>query len=189
MPLDATVIQPIGSTWRNIPEELATINPAKLKTLMNKEVSKQFGGKSKIVFVDCQSGNDNTGKQIAGAIHMDMATNTMAPAKFNTVIKSVPAVYNKLGSAELVVFYCSLAATRSPAVMSYYKRAVLALETQPATYNKTQLVLLLEGGISAYTALGGLPNLTSYLLAKNGQVVAQNNVGGAGGIVIYTDPN
>lgn len=57
MPLDATVIQPIASTWRNIPEQLSTIDPAKLKALMNKEVPKKFDEKSKIVFVDCQSGN------------------------------------------------------------------------------------------------------------------------------------
>lgn len=95
---------------------------------------------------------------------MDLVVNTLAPTKFNDVIKSVPAVYNKLGSAELVVFYCSVAATRSPAVMSYYKRAVLAPETQPSTYNKNQLVLLLDGGVTAYTALGGLPNRKYILL-------------------------
>lgn len=61
MPLDATVIQPYGQVTKTRfevpggPVQLATLDPARLKTLMNKETPKKFNDKSKIVFIDCQS--------------------------------------------------------------------------------------------------------------------------------------
>lgn len=89
---------------------------------------------------------------------MDMNAATLGPAKFNAVIRNAPLVYNKLGAAELVVFYCFYGASRSPTIMTLYNRAVANPATQPATYNANQIVLLLDGGINAYQQLGNLPN-------------------------------
>jgi hypothetical protein len=62
-------------------------------------------------------------------------------------------VYSKIGAADLVVFYCSVAEERSPTMMALYQDAVLVPEKRPPGYNEGQVVRLLAGGIRAYKEL------------------------------------
>lgn len=75
----------------------------------------------------------------------------MSLTKFNSVIKTKRNVYNKIGGADLVVIYCKQASDRSPTIMALYQDAVSNVATRPEIYNPNQTVLLLAGGIKAYT--------------------------------------
>ena len=73
-----------------------------------------------------------------------------AGEKFNDLIRSVPAVYNDLGTADVVVFYCQYGANRSPAMAGLYIKATTNVATRPTYYNPDQKVMVLNGGMTGY---------------------------------------
>jgi rhodanese-related sulfurtransferase len=75
---------------------------------------------------------------------------TVAAPKFNALIKGVPSVYNDLGSAHLIVFYCQYGQSRSPAMAGLYMKATADVTTRPETYNANQRVVVLDGGMDGY---------------------------------------
>ena len=92
------------------------------------------------------------------AIHLDFNdVEKMSKIKFDGIIKNVEVVYNKLLAADLVVFYCYAASTRSPAVMALYLDALTQATSKPTAYKKDQKVLLLAGGIHSYQRIPDAP--------------------------------
>ncbi|KAJ5404177.1 hypothetical protein N7509_004048 [Penicillium cosmopolitanum] len=84
---------------------------------------------------------------------MNLASSTGAALTFKNAITSKSNVYSKIGAADLVVFYCSVAEERSPTMMALYQDAVLVPEKRPPGYNENQVVRLLADGIRAYKEL------------------------------------
>ncbi|CAI7678897.1 unnamed protein product [Penicillium pancosmium] len=169
-PVDLSLIKQKYGTWKKIKlllgqvdaarmpvrtsRELKTLDAHQLRDLLAKErVALTTNKRSTIVFIDCQHEKNNEKFQISGAIHMNLASPTGAVFTFKNAITSKSNVYSKIGAADLVVFYCSVAEERSPTMMALYQDAVLKPENRPLGYNDGQVVRLLAGGIKAYKEL------------------------------------
>jgi len=202
MPIDLTPLGTLVNQTKFVPglgsKEIPYVTQTNLNAFLKTEIPKKPGDKAKVKFVDCQSTKENTGRQFAGAIHMnfDDFTKVAAP-KFNVLIKGVPAVYNNLGTADVVVFYCYYGLNRSPAMAGLYINATANVTTRPEYYNANQRVMVLSGGMQGYMATTTPPGLSTWLAPTSGKVVAGGN--GSGQIpqpggetddwdVIYTDP-
>ena len=84
-------------------------------------------------------------------MNFDDFTKVAAP-KFNLLIRNVPDVYNDLGTADVVIFYCVYGANRSPAMAGLYINATADAATRPAKYNANQKVMVLNSGMTGYLA-------------------------------------
>lgn len=94
---------------------------------------------------------ENTGNEIQGALHMNLNNPLKwGPLKFNGLIKSLPDVYNDLGSADVLVFYCVIGSARSPAMCHLYREAVKTVADRPRNYNTKQKVMVIDGGITEF---------------------------------------
>lgn len=73
-----------------------------------------------------------------------------AASRFRDLIQSVPAAYEGLGKADVVVFYCQYGANRSPAIAGLYLNATADADTRPNGYNEGQRVMVINGGMKGY---------------------------------------
>ena len=76
---------------------------------------------------------------------MDLPAAGWVKIKFDALVEKVPATFDKLAAADVVVFYCMYAQERSPATMHAYQKAMTARPR--AGSNPNQYVLLLSDGI------------------------------------------
>ena len=97
----------------------------------------------------------NVGKEFRGALHMDLVGAGWAQMKFDSIVEKVPTTFDKLAAADMVVFYCSYAAERSPATMHAYQKAMTAKPR--AGSNPNQHIVLLDEGINGYMKLKDAP--------------------------------
>ena len=86
---------------------------------------------------------------------MDIPGAGWAKIRFDALVEKVPATFDKLAAADVVVFYCSHANVRSPATMHAYQKAMIARPR--AGSNPNQHVLLLSDGINGYMEIKGAP--------------------------------
>ncbi|KAK5952284.1 hypothetical protein OHC33_006757 [Knufia fluminis] len=202
MPIDLTPLGTLVNQTKPVPglamQQIPYVNQTNLNTFLKKEIPKKPGDKAKVKFVDCQSTKENAGKQFTGAIHMnfDDFIKVAAP-KFNVLIKGVPTVYNDLGTADVVVFYCYVGANRSPAMAGLYINATTNVATRPTSYNANQRVMVLNSGMTGYMVTPTPQGLSTWLTPTSGKIVAgckgSGKVPQPGGDaddwdVIYTDP-
>lgn len=89
---------------------------------------------------------DNCGKAFQGALYLNVWFAEIAGKLFEKFIKQVPTTFDTLAKADMVVFYCVLGVARSPTTVVEYQKAVASSLGR----NKDQLVVLLDGGMTAY---------------------------------------
>lgn len=99
---------------------------------------------------------ENAGKQFKGALHLYIKTMLEnGLVQFQKIIAQVPAVFNDLAHADMVVFYCYVGSARSPGTLGLYQQALAA---RPIGEKKAdQLIVVLDGGMTAYNKLGDAP--------------------------------
>ncbi|CAF9939301.1 MAG: hypothetical protein HETSPECPRED_001543 [Heterodermia speciosa] len=147
---------------------LVTIKPDTLKSTIT---NLKTGSPANIRYVDCQCDKDNCGKAFQGALYLNVWFAEIAGKLFEKFIKQVPTTFDTLAKADMVVFYCVLGVARSPTTVVEYQKAVASSLGR----NKDQLVVLLDGGMTAYNNQPQ-PVLSMWLrdwtLPSNGKVLA-----------------
>ncbi|KAF2752297.1 hypothetical protein M011DRAFT_21299 [Sporormia fimetaria CBS 119925] len=111
---------------------------------------------NRVVFVDCQDRMSNAG-QFRNSVHLEVMDAKLALGIFEEKYAENPQAMmaSRLWGADLVVFYCTYAAERSPTAMRSYLnlRMKLALKGQKP---KVQKIVLLDGGIDAAKKVEGV---------------------------------